>query len=171
MNCYLSLLSVQNKEVGYPIELRLVTASGWRLMELVGTPVAWYEDGALLLCLRDLTTRRRFELAHDQNARLRSLVQNSGAAIIMLVSPEGMVESVSGAFTRLFRGADPELVEGQPLAELVSEPDRPALKAALEGTSVAHAFGRARSTDGQALPLPSRAAESTPFELAIVEFD
>lgn len=161
----LSLLSVQSKEVGYPIEVRLVTASGWRLMELVGTPVAWYEEGAVLLCLRDLTTRRRFELAHDENARLRSLVQNS-AAIIMLVSPDGMVESVSGAFTRLL-GHDPELVEGQPLAELVSEPDRPALKAAFENSPVA--------PSGAPGPLTVRLslfhhgmAESTPFELAIV---
>jgi len=104
--------------------------------------VAWYEEGALLLCMRDLTTRPRFELAHDQNAQLSSLVQNS-AAIIMLMSPEGMVESVSGAFTRLL-GHDPELVEGQPLAELVSEPDRPALKAAFESTPVAHSVRQVR---------------------------
>ena len=118
----LSLVSVRGKEVGSPIEVRVDTATGWRLVELVGTPVSWFEDGAVLLCLRDLTERRRFELAHHHDARLRSLVQNS-SSITMLVSPSGTVESVSGALTRLL-GHDPELVEGKPLAELVSEPDR-----------------------------------------------
>src|SRR5664280_2506908 len=59
-----SLTSVQSKETGTPIEIRFRTPTGWRLMEPVGTPVAWLEDGAVLLVVRDLTQRRRFELVH-----------------------------------------------------------------------------------------------------------
>jgi len=51
----LSLDSVQEKEVGSPIEVRVKTPNGWRLMELVGTPVPWFATGSVLLCLRDLT--------------------------------------------------------------------------------------------------------------------
>ena len=41
-----SLSSVQGKEVGAPIEIRVSTITGWRLMELVGSPVGWAQDGA-----------------------------------------------------------------------------------------------------------------------------
>lgn len=91
-----SLVTVQHKEVGTAIEVRVATATGWRLVELLGTPISWLEDGAILLCLRDLTDRRRYELAHGEEALVQSLVQNS-AAVTMLVSPDGVVESVSGA--------------------------------------------------------------------------
>ena len=65
------------KEVGAPIEVRFRAASGWRLVELIGTPVPWLKSDALLFTLRDLTERRRFELAHNQDARFHSMVQNS----------------------------------------------------------------------------------------------
>jgi diguanylate cyclase (GGDEF)-like protein/PAS domain S-box-containing protein len=128
-----SLSSVQGKEVGAPIDIRCSATTGWRLMELVGAPVGWFEDGAILLCLRDLTQRRRFELVHDHDARLRSLVHNS-AAVTMLVSPDGCIQSVSGAVTRLL-GHDPEILEGLPLADLVPEGDRPILAGAFEHAS------------------------------------
>ena len=98
-------------------ELR--TASGWRLVELIGTRIDWFSDGALLFCLRDLTERRRFEVARDEIAMFRTLVQNA-ATITMLVSPSGHVNSASGALTRVL-GHDPELVENEPLAHIVAE--------------------------------------------------
>jgi diguanylate cyclase (GGDEF)-like protein/PAS domain S-box-containing protein len=159
-----SFVTVQDKETGTVIEVRIRASTGWRLVELLGAPVPWLEDGAVLLCLRDLTDRRRYELASGEEARFRSLVQNS-AAVTMLVSPEGLVESVSGALTRLL-GHDPELVEHAPLADLVVTSDRPALAGALEraslGATAAHpvtvALGLLRHT----------ATESVPFELTIV---
>lgn len=81
----LSLGTVQDKEVGTPIEVRLRTAGGWRLMELVGAPAPKYCEGAVVLSLRDLTDRRRYELSHDHDGRFRTLVQNA-AALVMLVS-------------------------------------------------------------------------------------
>ena len=160
----LSLASVQEKHVGSPIEVRLRTASGWRLMELVGSPVTWFSQGAVLLTVRDLTQRRQYEIVHDHDARLRSLVQNS-AAITMLVSPDGCIQSASGALTRVL-GRDPELVEGLPLSELVFEDDRTALASAFErasrGASVAGPVKVevALLRHGNIGPLP--------FELAIV---
>jgi diguanylate cyclase (GGDEF)-like protein/PAS domain S-box-containing protein len=160
----LSLSSVQAKHVGTPIEIRLRTTTGWRLMELVGSPVTWLMDGAVLLTVRDLTQRRRYEIVHDHDARLRSLVQNS-AAITMLVSPDGCIQSASGALTRIL-GQDPELVEGLPLADLVAEDDRLVLADAFERAS------RGASVAGPVKALLSLVRHgnigSLPFELAIV---
>ncbi|MGA2306566.1 MAG: EAL domain-containing protein [Acidimicrobiales bacterium] len=158
-----SLASIQAKEVGTTLEVRLQSTSGWRLIELIGTPVGWFAAGAVLFCLRDLTERRRFEVARDETARFRSLVHNA-AAITMLVSPRGHIDSVSAALTRML-GHDPEHVENLPLADLASEPDRPALAAALaeaaQGATAVHpvvVVVRLRRRDGEDLP----------FELSIV---
>jgi diguanylate cyclase (GGDEF)-like protein/PAS domain S-box-containing protein len=117
-----SLTTIQGKEVGDPIEIRVKSVTGWRLVEIVGTPLTLSGRSLVLLCLRDLTKRRRFELASGHEARFRSLVHNAGS-VIMLVSATGLLESASGAMTRLL-GHDPELIEMRPLTEIVAEPDR-----------------------------------------------
>lgn len=159
-----SLASVQGKEVGTLIEVRVMTSTGWRLVEVVGAPVTWMGEAAVLFSLRDLTARRRFEVARNEEARLRLLVQNAAAATL-LVSPTGFVESVSAALTRLL-GHDPELVEHRPLAELVAESDRPALAAALRqasqgATAAAPVIVRLRL-------LRHASTETVPFELTLV---
>ena len=118
----LSLQTIQEKEIGAPIEIRLKTPGGWRLMELVGTPVPWLTEGSVLLCLRDLTERRRFEVSHNRDARLRAVVQHA-AVVTMLVAADGTVQSCSGAVSRML-GQDPELIEGRPLVNLVTSDDR-----------------------------------------------
>lgn len=160
----LSLSSVQAKEVGAPIELRIRAVEGWRLVELIGAPVAWAEHGGILLTMRDLTERRRFELAHDEDSRFRTLVQNS-ASLTMSVSADGIVESVSGALPRLL-GHDPELVEGAPLTDLVAVADR---------STLARAFERARAGATAANPvtvpvglLRRGSPDPVPFELSMV---
>ncbi len=160
----LAMTSVLDKEVGSPIELRLKTTDGWRLVELIGAPISWSEVGAVVLAMRDLTERRRFELAHGHDAQIRSLVQNA-SAITMLVTPDGVVESVSGALPRLL-GQDPELIEGRSLADLVVEADRTALASALrtarQGASAANPV---------TIPLGlirRGSTESVLFELSIV---
>jgi PAS domain S-box-containing protein len=126
-----SMTSVQHKEVGIAIEVRVRTPDdGWRLVEAVGAPVGWPVEGCIVLSARDLTDRRRFELAHSEVARFRSLVHNA-AAVTMLVSSVGRVESVSGALTRVL-GHDPELVEGRPLTDLVVDTDRARVTGAIE---------------------------------------
>lgn len=136
----LSLESVQSREVGNSLEIRVRVGDEWRLVELIGHPVGWFEDGAILLSLRDLTGRRRFEVARDDIARFRSLVHNA-TTITLLVSPAGRIDSTSGALTRML-GHDPELVEDKPLADLVVDQDRPVLEAAFEealaGATAAH---------------------------------
>ena len=159
-----SLVSIQDKEVGTAIEVRVNTSTGWRLVEVLGAPVAWFEDGAVLLCVRDVTERRRFELAHGEEARFRSLVQNS-AAITMLVDPSGLVESVSGALTRLL-GHDPELVEQQPLTDLVQQSDHDVMREAL-GRAALGASAASPVTVELGL-LRHSGGEPVPFELTIV---
>jgi PAS domain S-box-containing protein len=129
-----SLESVQQKEVGTLIEVRAKTPSGWRLLEVIGTPVAWRTDRpAVLFCMRDLTERRRFEVARSNDAAFRAVVQNSPDVTILL-SESGVVDSVSGAFSRIL-GHDPELVEGRHLIDFVAEEDRSAFLASVRAAS------------------------------------
>ena len=125
-----SLASIQNKEIGTTLEVRAKTPSGWRLLELIGTPVSWFAEGAVLFNMRDLTERRRFEVAHNEVDRFRSLIHNA-AAITMLVSSHGEIECTSAALTRML-GHDPEHVEYMPLTGIVSVDDWPALQAVME---------------------------------------
>ena len=160
----LSLDSVQEKEVGSPIEVRVRTPTGWRLMELVGTPVPWFAAGSVLLSLRDLTERRRYEVSHNRDARFRAVVQNA-AVVTMLVAPDGTVLSCSGALSRML-GHDPELLEGRPLVNLVTGDDRQAVMGAIV---------RAARNSASASPVTvtvglTRQGEPSaiPFELSIV---
>lgn len=121
----LSLESVRGKDVGTPIELRVRGADGWRLVEMVGAPF----DSMVLLNVRDLTDRRRWEVAGDEVARYRSLMQNS-TSITMLLARDGAVTASSGGVTRLL-GVDQELLEGQPMQYVVHDDDHQLLDAAL----------------------------------------
>jgi len=125
-----SFETIHDKDVGNPIEIRVNVSGHWRLIETIGQPVNWFHDGAVLYSLRDLTNRRRFEVARDNVAQFRSLVHNS-TTIMILVSPTGSIESVSGALTRLL-GHDPEAVEGQHLKSIIAPEDHEALMDALE---------------------------------------
>ena len=160
----LSLASVQEKEVGSPIEVRLKTPAGWRLVELVGTPVPWLSAGSVLLSLRDLTERRRFEVSHNRDARFRAVIQNA-AVVTMLVAPDGTVLSCSGALSRML-GHDPELVEGRPLVNLVTGDDRQAVMAAIVRSAQS---GAVASPVTVTVGLAKRGEPSPiPFELSIV---
>ncbi len=131
----LAITSVQSKEVGTTLELRVRSRDGWRLVEMIGAPLG----DNLILSARDLTERRRWEVAGDQVARFRSLMHNA-ASVTMLLSAEGTVESSSGALTRLL-GVDQEWLEGRDLCELVEESDRDSLRAALETSRAVGASG------------------------------
>ena len=150
--------------MGAPIEIRINAASGWRLVEMVGTATQWLGDDVVLLCLRDLTERRRFELAGGSEARLRSVVHNAGS-VIMLVSRDGVVESVSGAITRLL-GHDPEMLQGRPLSAIVAECDRPKFDARL--ASACRGATSARPVTTRIGLLRHDSAVAVPFDLSIV---
>lgn len=149
----LALTSVQAKEVGTLIELRIRAADGWRLVETTGAPLG--DD--VVLSLRDVTERRRWEVARDDAARFRSLMQNA-ASVTVLLTPDGIVRSSSGALTRLL-GHDQEWLEGRPLVEIVDQHDRSALEGALgDARATPSSAGRVtidvrlRSADGDSVP-------------------
>jgi diguanylate cyclase (GGDEF)-like protein/PAS domain S-box-containing protein len=161
-----ALTSIQDKAVGTPIELRVRAGEGWKLVEVVASNLLGQAavDG-LILCIRDLTERRRWEVANDEIGRFRSLVHNA-ASILMLLEPTGEVESVSAAITRLL-GHDQELVEGRPLADFVTEPDRPALAAALTRSQSGPEWRNGPTTvEVEMLRRDGRSV--VPFELSIV---
>ena len=103
-----ALTSIQGKAVGTPIELRVLAGEGWKLVEVIASNLLDHSTvGGLILCVRDLTERRRWEVANDEIGRFRSLVHNA-ASILMLLEPTGEIDSVSAAITRLL-GHDQEL--------------------------------------------------------------
>jgi diguanylate cyclase (GGDEF)-like protein/PAS domain S-box-containing protein len=130
-----SLESIQAKEVGQLIELRTLTAQGWRLIEVIGSAIPQIGLESIVFCVRDVTDRRRFEVAHDDVDRFRSILQNS-AYVSMWVTAEKMIASVSAALTRLF-GHDPEAVEGTPLVDLFDPESRDEIEQALDSAGSA----------------------------------
>jgi diguanylate cyclase (GGDEF)-like protein/PAS domain S-box-containing protein len=125
-----SLASVQAKTVGSPIELRIAAVDGWRLMEIVGAPLG---DGDLVLTMRDLTQRRRWEIATDETARSRTLLHHA-AGLTMLVRADGTIASASAAITRDL-GHDPEAVVDRPIHDMVRAEDHAALVAGLSAAA------------------------------------
>src|SRR5450755_4870566 len=121
----LALTSVQAKEVGTLLELRIRSTDGWRLVEMIGAPLG----DSLVLTARDLTERRRWEVAGDEVARSRSLMQNA-ASVTLLMTRDGVVASSSGGLTRIL-GLDQEWLEHRPLADAIDELDREVLRSAL----------------------------------------
>jgi diguanylate cyclase (GGDEF)-like protein/PAS domain S-box-containing protein len=161
-----ALTSIRGKSVGTPIELRVRAGDGWKLVEVMASNLLGHAtvDG-LVLCIRDLTERRRWEVANTEIGRFRSLVHNA-ASIIMLLDPSGRVESVSAAITRLL-GHDQEHVEGRPLADFVIDRDRRALSAALARALDAPAWNSGPTT--VEVEMRGRGAiSSVPFELSMV---
>ena len=95
--------------------------------EVMTTPIR-EREGRLIgfaKIIRDLTERRRWEIASDEVGKFRAIVHNA-ASIIMLLDGAGRIQSVSAAITRLL-GHDQELVEGRPLVEFAAAHDRGAV--------------------------------------------
>jgi diguanylate cyclase (GGDEF)-like protein/PAS domain S-box-containing protein len=160
----LSMESVQRKEVGLPIEVRLLSATGWRLVELIGSRLPG-SDGDLVLSIRDLTDRRTFEVAAGDEARFRSVVHNS-PALMLQVAADGRVLGASGAVARLL-GRDPGVVSGRPLSELVDRQDVATLASALSTAAVRPPGARWSTTIEVGMPHLSQ-ARTVPMELTIV---
>jgi diguanylate cyclase (GGDEF)-like protein/PAS domain S-box-containing protein len=156
-----SFEEVQKKETGTPVELRLRAADGsWRLVELIGASYRTDEGLRVVNTIRDLTQRRRWEVAAAQPERFRTLVENA-ATIIMLIDADGRIDSVSGAVTRQL-GHDPTLVVGSRLVDWVVPAER---QRALEE------IGRAVSKTGTSLfelELAHRDGHPVPYQLSVV---
>lgn len=125
-----SVETVAGKDAGSPIELRVRAADSWLLVELTGT--RYDDDGQdlLVLALRDISERRRWEIAHGDNAAFRAAVHHAGA-LLLLLDPDGCIRSGSAAVTRDL-GHDPEHVQGRHIAQLIHTEDRPRMAEALD---------------------------------------
>ena len=160
----LSLVSMQGKAIGLPIEVRLLSKRGWRLVELIGAQLGT-PDGALILSIRDLTDRRTYEVANHDEAMFRSLVHNA-AALMMVVSAQGIVQSSSGALVRLV-GRDTASLIGRPLEVLVVDRYRSAVRAGF--TAAAQRPQGAAGATVVEVEIPhGLTGEPIPFELTIV---
>ncbi len=127
-----ALTSVQDKSVGSLIEVRIRAAEGWRLSEIIGAP---YGDGGVLISIRDITERRRYEIANGDDSQMRATMHHSGV-VTLLMRADRTVTSVSGAMTRI-TGLDPESVEDEPISNLVPDPaDQLRLEAAVDDSRV-----------------------------------
>ena len=124
-----SLLGESAEDFGHPIDIRVRAGTEWLLVEAIGV---LRPDGTILASLRDLTERRLHEIARNEDARFRSLVHNA-AAITLLVSPDGRIESVSGSITRVL-GHDASVVRGTVFSDLAVAADRGILTAAVVQT-------------------------------------
>jgi diguanylate cyclase (GGDEF)-like protein/PAS domain S-box-containing protein len=118
--------AMDHKEIGTLLEVRIRGVDGWRVIEVRG---ASFGDD-ILLSVRDIADRRRWEVASDEAAAFRALMQN-GASITMVLERGGEIRSSSSVVTRLLRH-DQEQLEGQPLACIVEELDRGSLAIALD---------------------------------------
>lgn len=162
----MSLDSVRTKRIGTPIEIRARTARGWRLIEVVGTNRLGSPGfDTILVSMRDLTERRRWEVGRSDDAVFRAVVHNA-ASLMMLVSPAGTITAISGAVTRLL-GRDPEELEGAALEDLICAADRRA---------VDRAFGLCRARPAEETEpttveagLLDRDLRAVPFELTLVD--
>ena len=157
-----SLEEVQKRQgTGTPIELRVRIADGsWRLVELIGRATMTLDGLRVVNTLRDLTERRRWELAADEPERFRRLVENS-ATIMMLTDATGLIQSVSGAVTRQL-GLDQNVVVGTWLVDYVmaAEHDRANLE-----------IGAAREHPGTRvfeLELCHRDGRAIPYQISVV---
>ena len=118
--------AMRNKEIGTLLELRIRGAESWRLVEVRGTTFG--DD--ILLSVRDITDRRRWEVANDATAEFRALMQNA-ASITLVLERGGEIRSSSSVVTRLL-GQDQELLEGSHLEGIVDPLDRAELATALD---------------------------------------
>jgi diguanylate cyclase (GGDEF)-like protein/PAS domain S-box-containing protein len=125
-----SVMAMERKEVGTLLEVRIRGVDGWRLVEARGT--SFGDD--LLLTVRDITDRRRWEVANDRLAGFRALIQY-GASITMVLEPAGEIRSSSAVVTRLL-GHDQERLEGEPFASIVDRGDQAALATAWRAATV-----------------------------------
>ena len=162
----MSLDSVQSKEVGTLIEVRVETASGWRLVECIGANQLGRPGlDTIIITMRDLTERRRWEVGRGNDAIFRAVVHNA-ASLLMLIGPDGRIQAVSGAVTRLL-GRDPETLEGASLHDLENIEDRRAFRRALVACQEVPAGDQEPVTveagllDGNGRPVP--------FELTMVD--
>ena len=132
----LSVGTMVGKLVGTPLELRIRTHDGWRLCEVVGSDLG----GMLLLSIRDLTERRRWDIAHDSDEKFRTLLRNA-PVLTMLIDENGVVQTMTASVPRLL-GFDQSIVESRPFSSLVDHREVDDVEAAILSAASADADDR-----------------------------
>lgn len=115
-----SLASVQSKQAGTLIEIRVRDRSGtYRRIEVRGRSAIELDGiGGIVLSLRDVTDRRRWELAGGDGVAAAA-VFDALPTIALVLEPDGRIRSANRAFTRLL-GHDLETSLGRSLTDFVS---------------------------------------------------
>lgn len=158
-----ALVSVQDKAVGTAVELRVRAADGgYRLVELRGRPALEVAGvGGVVMVLRDITDRRRWEVAAGDSALLQAIIDNA-PAVTMFLSADGVIRGASRAMTRLL-GRDLEFTLGRHLAELATDADRRMVESEI---ALAVSHGGRRSFEAR---FPSVSGGSTvPMSVTVV---
>jgi len=153
--------TILDEEVGTAVEIRVAHADGgWRWVEFVGSNALGVTgiDG-LVVVARDITDRRIWEVAQDDDQLFRHVVQH-GAAVTLLLDATGIVRSANGAFTRLL-GHDLGRVVGRPLADFCATGSAEGFTAALEAVAASEgqtvvAEAAMLTSDDDAAPRPMR---------------
>lgn len=158
-----SMETMAGKPVGSPIEVRVIhPTEGWHLFELLGSNHLLDDQlGVIVLSCRDLSERRRWEVAGGEVARFQAIVHHS-SAVTMLVDVDGRIQSISAAITRLV-GHDPERLAGTRFSSLAAPGHEPVLEEALR-----HRAGRMLTT----VEVPVRSADAgapRPFRFEVVD--
>ena len=158
-----SLASVQEKELGTTVEIRLRNRTGiYSRFEIRGRS-ALHVDGVagIVLSLRDVTDRRRWEVAQGRTDTLEAILDNA-RAITMLLDGDGTVRSASRALTNLLGHAIEDTV-GRHLAELADPVDAERVRVELDA---AGALRQPVSFEAMFCPAPHGAP--VPLSLTVV---
>lgn len=151
-----SLGSVADKEVGSLVELRLSDAAGgYAWFEVRGSRWDAGPPGSVVLVLREMTDRRRWELARGDTALLGAIL-DAAPTMHLLLGREGNVRGCSRAVTRvLHRPLD--VTVDRPFLDLIAPGDRLAVSAVMEsadGTTGTRTLEvELRTADGSPVPV------------------
>ncbi len=117
-----SFTEVSDKVFGSPIEIRIRCASGYRLVEAIGATHSTDDGHIVVVSMRDLTERRKWELASSDTELFRTVVEHA-SVLMLLLDADGIVTAATGTFNRQL-GHDLSNVIGSRLADWISEEDR-----------------------------------------------
>jgi diguanylate cyclase (GGDEF)-like protein/PAS domain S-box-containing protein len=129
-----SMVSVLEKTVGAPIELRIRDASGeFSWFELRGRAWAGGPPGSVVLSFREVTDRRRLEISGGDAEMLGAVLEHL-PVIAMVLGVDGTVRGANRALTRSLQ-RDVEAVRDRPVYDLVAPGDVDRLKRELLGAA------------------------------------
>ncbi len=162
-----AMISMNEHDVGTPMEIRVMTPEGWKVVEMIGGALEHEDLGhCIALTVRDLTDRRKWELAGGDDTRFRALVQN-GVGLTILLDEQGLIATASAALTRTL-GHDQANVIGEPFVDLVLEADQRAWRGGFQ--QALHPSPSGEDDDGVRFEvrLKTRQGDNVPHQLTLL---